>query len=226
MVDSNDTWGGYRLHADYVEPLFPDMYEQRTTHDGARLAYQAIAKVEQEKGHYTPIMRWLVGLHRLRTQLLGCQKAIAIYQNLAQYNELLNNVIMDGNNIPPAPAPAPVPEPDPAYYPIFDPLAFPPALAPFPEFFVPPPPEPIIGPEPQGGQVGDPIELAGDPVGPEGDPMGQEGEPVGPEGGLEEPEEDPEEDPEEPEGSEEDPDEWEAASSAESVTGPYRGGNN
>lgn len=39
MVDSDDVWGDYKLHADFVEPLFPDIYEQMTNNEGARLAY-------------------------------------------------------------------------------------------------------------------------------------------------------------------------------------------
>lgn len=136
MVDSDDSRGGYRLHADFVEPLLPDTYEQTTDHDGARLVYQAIAKVENEKMHYTPTMKWLLGLYRLRTQLLGCQKAINIYLNWAQYVELWNRVMVDANIGQPAPALEPNPENEPV------PIPPVPPLEPFPEFLIPPPPEP------------------------------------------------------------------------------------
>ncbi|KAG5520319.1 hypothetical protein RHGRI_033030 [Rhododendron griersonianum] len=135
MVDSDDSWG---LHADFVEPLLPDTYEQTTDHDGARLVYQAIAKVENEKMHHTPTTKWLLGLYRLRTQLLGCQKAINIYLNWAQYVELWNRVMVDANIGQPAPAPAP--ELNPANEPV--PIPPVPPLEPFPEFLIPLPPEP------------------------------------------------------------------------------------
>lgn len=58
------------MHADFIEPLFSNIYEQMANNNGARLVYQAIAKVEQENMHYTPTMKWLLGLRRLQTQLL------------------------------------------------------------------------------------------------------------------------------------------------------------
>ncbi|KAI8547788.1 hypothetical protein RHMOL_Rhmol07G0223300 [Rhododendron molle] len=156
---------------------------------------------------YTPTMKWLLGLYHLRTQLLGCQKAINIYLNWAQYVELWNRVMEDANIAQPAPVPAP--EPNPANEPVPIPPA--PPLEPFPEFLIPPPPEPIE-PEPQGEPAGNPIDPAGILLGAAGNPI--------------ELDEDPDESEENPDDDfEEDLEEWGDASSVGSVTGPVGGGD-
>lgn len=85
---------------------------------------------------YTPTMKWLLELYRLRTQLLECQKAININLNWAQYVELWNRVMVDGNIGQTAPAQAP--ESNPANEPF--PIPPVPPLEPFPEFLIPPHP--------------------------------------------------------------------------------------
>ncbi|KAI8572017.1 hypothetical protein RHMOL_Rhmol01G0166200 [Rhododendron molle] len=98
---------------------------------------------------------------------------------------------------------APAPEPNPASEPVLIPPV--PPLESFPEFLIPPPPEPIE-PEPQGEPAENPIDPAENPLGGVGNSIKLDEDP-------DESEEDPEDD------SKEDPKEWGDASSVGQLRG-------